>query len=139
MNRAHTILYGTAALLALVGIALATYLTALHFSGAVIVCASPADCSQVLHSPYATFHGVPLASLGALSYFVTFSCATLAAFGYRRAHDILALTVAVMFGTELWLLYVQAYVLHAFCEYCLISAALIFLLAGIVVATPRRA
>ncbi len=109
------------------------------FSGAVIVCASPADCSQVLHSRYATFHGVPLAAFGAVSYFAAFSCATLAAFGYRRAHDILAFTIAVMFGTELWLLYLQAYVLHAFCEYCLISAALIFLLAGIIVATPRRA
>ena len=139
MKRIYIFLYSAAALLALAGLGLATYLTALHFSGAAIVCASPADCSQVLHSRYASFRGVPLAALGGLAYFVVFSCATLAAFGYRRAHDILALTVAVMFGTELWLLYVQAYLLHAFCEYCLVSAALIFLLAGIVVATPRRA
>jgi uncharacterized membrane protein len=41
-----------------------------------------------------------------------------------------------MFATTLWLLYVQAFVLHAFCRYCLFSAAVTFLLAGIVVAIP---
>jgi uncharacterized membrane protein len=39
-----------------------------------------------------------------------------------------------MFATTLWLLYVQAFVLHAFCDYCLLSAAVTFTLAGLVVA-----
>jgi uncharacterized membrane protein len=39
-----------------------------------------------------------------------------------------------MFATTLWLLYVQAFLLHAFCRYCLFSAAFTFLLAGLVVA-----
>jgi uncharacterized membrane protein len=139
LPRSQIILYSIAALLALVGIAETTYLTAMHLAGANVVCGASADCSQVLQSAYATFHGVPLAGLGAFAYFIAFSGATLAAFGFRRAHEMLALTVALMFGTELWLLYVQAYVLHAFCTYCLFSAALIFLLAGIILATPRRA
>jgi uncharacterized membrane protein len=42
----------------------------------------------------------------------------------------------VMFGVTVWLLYVQAFMLHAFCPFCLLSAALTFFLAGIVVATP---
>jgi uncharacterized membrane protein len=42
-----------------------------------------------------------------------------------------------MLAATLWLLYVQAFLLHAFCRYCLFSAALIFLLAAIVVLTPR--
>jgi uncharacterized membrane protein len=46
------------------------------------------------------------------------------------------LVVIAMFGTTLWLLYLQAFILHAFCPFCLMSAALTFLLAGIVVATP---
>ena len=41
-----------------------------------------------------------------------------------------------MFAVTLDLLYVQAFVLHVFCPFCLLSAALIFLLAGIVVAIP---
>ena len=36
--------------------------------------------------------------------------------------------------TTLWLLYVQAFVLHAFCDFCLLSAGLTFALAAIVTA-----
>jgi uncharacterized membrane protein len=44
--------------------------------------------------------------------------------------------VSGMFAVTLWLLYVQAFLLHAFCRYCLFSAALVFLLTGLVVALP---
>jgi uncharacterized membrane protein len=38
-----------------------------------------------------------------------------------------------MFAMSLWLLYVQAFVLHAFCQYCLLSAAITTLLLVIVI------
>jgi uncharacterized membrane protein len=41
-----------------------------------------------------------------------------------------------MFAVTLWLLFVQAFMLHAFCRYCLFSAALVFVLAAVVVLTP---
>ncbi|MFL6568370.1 MAG: hypothetical protein ACJ8LI_04325, partial [Chthoniobacterales bacterium] len=63
----------------------------------------------------------------------------LAAFHHRRAETVVAIMVALMFLATLGLLYVQARVLHAFCDYCLLSAAMIFLLAGLVIALPRRA
>ena len=137
-DRMRMVLYSVAAFLALLGLAETTYLTAMHLSGADVVCVASSGCSQVLQSAYATFHGVPLASIGALGYFSAFSFAILAIFGYRRAADLLAINVGQMFGTTLYLLYVQKYVLHNFCDYCLLSAALIFLLAGVVVAAPRR-
>jgi uncharacterized membrane protein len=37
-----------------------------------------------------------------------------------------------MFITTLWLLYVQAFVLHAFCDFCLLSASLTLSLSIIV-------
>ena len=43
-----------------------------------------------------------------------------------------------MFLVTLWLLYVQAYVLHAFCQYCLLSAAITTALAVIVLAHRLR-
>jgi uncharacterized membrane protein len=138
-SRVHLILYILGALLALGGIAEATYLAALHFAGADVVCIASATCSQVLQSKYATIGRVPLSVLGGLAYFFVFSCAVLAAFGYRRAHTFFAIAIGLMFLTTLWLLYLQAFVLHAYCDYCLLSAALIFFLAGIVTATPRRA
>ncbi|MDQ3120476.1 MAG: vitamin K epoxide reductase family protein [Verrucomicrobiota bacterium] len=138
LNRMRMMVYSIAAVIAAVGIAETTYLTASHLAGANVICVASAGCSQVLRSVYASVGGFPLAALGALGYFAAFSAATLSAFGYRRAPDALAAIVGLMFLSTLWLLYVQAYVLHTFCDYCLLSAALVFLLAGLVIAIPRR-
>ncbi len=138
INRMRVIGYAIAAVLAAVGIGETTYLTASHLAGANVVCVASSGCSQVLRSVYSSVGGIPLAAIGALGYFAVFSAATLSAFGYRRASDVLATVVGLMFLTTLWLLYLQAYVLHAFCDYCLLSAALVFLLAGLVIAIPRR-
>ncbi len=137
-SRAHTILYAIAMLLALVGLADATYLIASHLAGETAACIAAAGCSDVLGSSYAKLGGVPLAGLGALAYFGAFSAATLAAFGYARARKFLVGIVAVMFLTTLYLLYVMSFVLKAYCDYCLLSAALTFALAGIVIVTPPQ-
>ncbi len=131
----HTLLYGVAAMLSLIGLADAIYLTVEHLAGRSVQCTVVSGCSEVLGSAYATVGGFPLASFGALAYFTTFSCATLAAFGYRSARTLLALVVASMLVVALWLLYVQAFVLHAYCAYCLLSAAITLSLAGIVAFT----
>src|ERR1700736_5013348 len=136
--RFQTIFYTIAAIIALIGLADATYLTVTHLTGEDVVCGS-GDCSAVLGSVYATVTGIPTAAFGALAYFAVFSLALLAAFGYARARIFLTLVVAVMFGVTLWLLYVQAFILHAFCPFCLLSAALTFFLAGIIIATPSTA
>jgi uncharacterized membrane protein len=127
-------LYALAAALALAGLADAVYLTVEHLTGRSVRCTVTSGCSEVLASPYSTIGGYPLALFGALAYFTAFSLATLAAFGSERAGKILALLVALMFAASLWLLYVQAFILHAFCQYCLLSAAITTLLAIIVIA-----
>lgn len=137
-KRLQTIFYAAAALAALVGLAEATYLAVLFFAGEMAVCGGSPDCFQVLGSKYARIGSLPISAFGALAYFTVFSCATFAAFGYAAARKLLALVVGAMFLTTLWLLFVQAFLLHAFCRYCLFSAALIFFLAGVVVATPSR-
>jgi uncharacterized membrane protein len=135
-SRIHVIFYAAAALISLIGLAEATYLAVLNLTGETAVCGGSASCFQVLGSVYAKLFGIPIAAFGALAYFCAFSFSTFAAFGYARARTFLMLTVATMFAVTLWLLYVQAFVLHAFCQYCLFSAALIFLLTGLVVALP---
>jgi uncharacterized membrane protein len=134
--RFQIILSTIAAVISLAGLADATYLTVTHLTGDDLVCGSPGGCSAVLSSVYASVAGIPTAAFGALAYFVAFSSATLAAFGYARARTVFLLVVMAMFGATLWLLYLQAFILHAFCPFCLLSAAFTFLLAGIVVATP---
>jgi uncharacterized membrane protein len=71
--------------------------------------------------------------IGAVAYFCVFSLATLAAFGYRSASLLMRLLVALMFAVTLWLLYLQAFVIGHFCQFCLFSAAITVLLTVIVV------
>jgi uncharacterized membrane protein len=117
-------MYVTAAILSLIGLADALYLTVQHVTGHTLQCTIISGCSEVLSSRYAEVAGVPLAAIGAAAYFSVFSLATLAAFGYRIAGTLLTLLVAAMFLVSLWLIYLQAFVIRQFCQYCLLSAAI---------------
>lgn len=126
--------YLIAALLSLIGLGDAIYLTIQDLTGQSLRCTIVSGCSEVLSSPYAHIGSIPLASVGAFAYFVFFSLAILAAFGYSFARPLLALLVVVMFLTTLWLLYLQAFVIRHFCQYCLLSAAVTTVLAIIILA-----
>lgn len=138
-SRGEIIFYCVAALIALVGLTEATYLTVIFLSGETAVCGNSADCFKVLGSSYAKIGGFPVSGLGALAYFSVFTFAIFSAFDYARARKFFTWTVLTMFAVTLWLLFVQAFRLHAFCQYCLFSAALVFLLTGLVVARPSPA
>jgi uncharacterized membrane protein len=135
-SRFRTILYTAVAIVAVAGLADATYLTVQALTGETLSCGGSPDCFRVLGSSYARLGRIPVAMLGALAYFTAFTFATFAAFGYRRAPRFLVLTVGAMFLMTLWLLYVQAFLLHAYCRYCLFSAAITFLIAGLMIAVP---
>ncbi|HLM24472.1 MAG TPA: vitamin K epoxide reductase family protein [Pyrinomonadaceae bacterium] len=117
-------LYAVAALLSLFGIADALYLTIEHVTGQSVRCTIISGCSEVLSSPYAVMAGIPLAAIGAAAYFTVFSLAILALFGYRIAGKLLLPLVGAMFLISLWLIYLQAFVIREFCQYCLLSAAI---------------
>ncbi|HKG15585.1 MAG TPA: vitamin K epoxide reductase family protein [Pyrinomonadaceae bacterium] len=118
------------ALVALVGLVDASYLTIEHLSGRNVRCMIVSGCDEVLQSSYATVAGhVPVASLGALAYFAVFSLATLALFGYAGARRLIPAVVAVMFLATVWFVYLQMFVIRAYCVYCLLSAAVTTTLA----------
>jgi len=125
-------LYLTAAVVSLLGLADAIYLTVEHVTGQSVRCTIVAGCSEVLSSQYAVVAGQPLALFGAAAYFAVFSLATLGAFGYRIAGTLLTPLVLLMFLFTLWLVYLQAFVIHAFCQFCLLSAAITTALTVIV-------
>jgi uncharacterized membrane protein len=134
--RSSPTIYWTLAVVALLGLADATYLTVAHLAGDDAVCGAALGCSIVLGSTYAAVRGIPTAAFGAIAYFSVFSLAILAAFNYARMRALLMVVVGLMFAASLYFLYVQAFVLHAFCPFCLFSAALTFLLAGLLLAFP---
>ena len=138
-SREQVIVLWVMATIALGGLADATFLTVAYLAGDDSVCGPSSGCSQVLGSAYAAIGGIPTAAFGVVAYFVAFSCAVCAAFGYRLARRALNLTIVVMFLATFGFLYLQAFVLHAFCPFCLLSAALTFLLSGLALATtPGR-
>ena len=137
-SRAPIVLYSIAALFAAAGLADATYLTVIALTGETAACGGSAGCQEVLGSSYARVAGIPVAVFGVAGYFSAFSFAIFAVFDYARARKLFVLTVSALFAATLWFLYVQAFILHAYCRYCLFSAAISFLLMGLVVATPNR-
>ena len=87
--RSSSVVYWALAVIALLGLADATYLTVAHLTGDDAVCGSALGCSTVLGSAYATIRGIPTAAFGAVAYFTVFSLAILAAFGYARMRGLL--------------------------------------------------
>ena len=133
-RRHPALIYAPAMLISLIGLGDSIYLTVQHLTGQSVKCTVTNGCSAVLGSKYATIAGIPTAAFGVLAYFPAFSLATLATFGYDRARTGLTLLVVPMLLTSLWLFYLQAFVLHAFCEYCLLSAAMTLTLTALVTA-----
>jgi uncharacterized membrane protein len=112
-----------AAVLAVVGIADAGYLTVSHYTKTPVPCSIVEGCETVLTSSYAEFAGIPIAAFGAAAYFVAFSLAILAAYGNRAAWMLFGAQATLMAAVSAYLLYVQGFVIGAFCQFCLVSAA----------------
>jgi uncharacterized membrane protein len=136
VSRFSTTIYIVAAIVSLAGLADATYLSVQALTGETLGCGGSPDCFRVLGSSYAKVGRFPVAFFGVLAYFSAFTFATFAGFGYARARTFLIPTIGAMFLATLWFLYVQAFLLHAYCRYCLFSAATTFLLAGLIIALP---
>ncbi len=115
------------AFLALVGIADATYLTALHYSNRAPACIPGLECEVVLSSQYATLWGVPISLFG-LFFYVTVLGLALWSRSDRRARLPLVILTTIGLLVSAYLFYLQSAILKAFCQYCLISAGLSVLL-----------
>jgi len=124
-----------AALVALVGLGDAVYLTVHHLTAEPVPCGITGGCETVLTSSYAEIGGIPLAAFGAAAYFAAFSLALLAAFGNRMTWILFGVQVVLMSVFTGYLLYLQAYIIGAFCQFCLLSAATTFTMLGIFIAS----
>lgn len=121
------------ALLALVGLFVALYLWlhALGFGGA-IKCGASGGCETVQTSPWAVFLGLPVAFYGVVGYFVVLVVALAAlrpaALTQAGWSKLLALLATIGFGFTLYLTYLELFVIHAICRWCVGSAVIITLL-----------
>lgn len=111
-----------AAVIALIGLGDAVYLTIHHLTAEPVPCGITGGCETVLTSSYAEIAGIPIAAFGAAAYFTAFSLAILTAFGNRAMWNLYGALTAVMAAFSLWLLYLQGAVIGAYCQFCLLSA-----------------
>ena len=124
---AGTVSRWVVAALSLAGLAVATYLSVEHVTGGVPACGVSTGCDTVTTSEYAVLMGVPVAIVGVVGYGVLL-LGTLAYLGLDSPPNGLSyalLGMAVLGeGFTLYLVYTQAFRIHAYCEYCLASAAI---------------
>jgi uncharacterized membrane protein len=129
------------ALLALVGIFVALYLWlhALGFGGA-LKCGT-GGCETVQASPYAVLFGIPVASYGVVGYLALFVVALLALRPAALADgkwNLLLLglaTVGLLFTA--YLTYLELFVIHAICRWCVGSAVIITVIWVVAVLAVR--
>ena len=126
----------------LIGFADSSFLAMKHYLALPVPCFIVQGCDIVTTSRFSMIGPVPLAVLGMLYYLVVIILAV-AYFDSKKKNILLFLAKfsVIGFATSVYLVYLQAFILHAFCLYCLISATtstLLFLIGVSVLLLERR-
>ncbi|MDI6401534.1 vitamin K epoxide reductase family protein [Balneolaceae bacterium ANBcel3] len=106
----------------LIGYADAVYLTAAHYTSGGPVCAVGLGCDIVAASEYSTIGPIPVALLGTLFYALMLFWGVLwLDIRKNQLFRWLPLVTIPAFLFSMWLLYAMAFLIEAFCEYCILS------------------
>jgi uncharacterized membrane protein len=126
---------------ALIGLAVAAYLTYVHYAELEPICAGGGGgCERVQNSSYAELAGIPVAVLGLIGYALILGSLWIPGESGRLAGAVLAL---VGFGFSLYLTWAELFEIDAICQWCVASAVLMTILAVAtswrLVSSPERA
>lgn len=122
--------------LAALGLGVASYLTYTHYSGVAPVCSLSHGCEKVQSSSYSKLVGAPVALIGLIGYI-----AILASLLVRQTENARLVTTALALGGFAFSAYLTArelFNIHAICQWCVSSAIIMTLLAGLAVARFLR-
>lgn len=144
--RPPQLLAGFALLLALAGVGVAGYLAFENLRGETGVCVGVHGCSTVQNSKYGEPFGIPVSIPGLILYLALAALvvAWLRDSGGRRAEiafsGFLGAFAGVLFSG--YLTYIEAFVVDAWCSYCIVSALLMVALfaawSGLLAVTLRE-
>ncbi len=128
--------------ISIIGFADASYLTAQHFRGVGPNCSISDMCEIITKSTYSVVFGIPVALGGAVYYLVIF-VGTLLYYekSYQLFHKIIPYITTIGFLFSIWFVYLQLFVLHAICMYCMgsaISSILLFILGMYIIYLSRK-
>jgi uncharacterized membrane protein len=116
----------TMLVLAVLGLAVASYLTYVHFAGIKPACTAGESCTKVQTSVYSKLAGVPVALIGLIGYIVI--VASLLAPESENARLATMAFTLVGFGFSAYLTYRELFSIHAICEWCASSAVIMTVL-----------
>lgn len=115
--------------LSLLGAADSAYLTWVKLAkSTVLFCAEGGGCDSVNNSIYSEINGIPIAILGLGAYLAIAAVLALEdRAGALATYGPLAVFGLALTGTlySAYLTYVELFILHAVCPYCVVSAVLI--------------
>jgi uncharacterized membrane protein len=119
------------AALAVAGVAIAAYLTWVHYADTEAVCvAGGGSCEKVQTSEYADLLGVPVALLGLIGYALILGSLWIRGDAGRLTGAVLALAG---FGFSAYLTYRELFTIEAICQWCVVSALVMTALAVLTV------
>ena len=116
------------ALVALAGTAVAGYLTYVHYRPDALICTSSGGCETVQESSYAELVGIPVALLGLLAYVAVL---VLVAWDTEAARTAVAAIALGGAAFAVYLVALQAFVIDAWCVWCLVNDLLLVPLLAI--------
>ncbi len=109
-----------------IGLAVASYLTYVHYAGIKPACTAGESCTKVQTSVYSELAGVPVALIGLIGYVVILG-SLLAPENETTRFATVAFTV-VGFGFSAYLTSRELFSIHAICEWCVSSAVIMTIL-----------
>ena len=113
------------AVLCVLGLLVAGYLTYVHYAGVKVLCVASGGCETVQASKYAKLAGVPVAVLGLIGYLLILASVAVRGELARAAAFAIAL---VGFGFSAYLTYRELFTIHAICQWCVASAVVMTVL-----------
>jgi uncharacterized membrane protein len=130
------------ALVSLLGLFLGAYLTLYKFGYIGTLACNVSSCEQVQTSRWSMFLGLPVATWGLGFYAGMLALSIIGVqerFENSRQLSVVMLGMtAVGFVFTAWLNYLEAFVIHAWCEWCIASATMVLVLFGLSVVDFRR-
>ena len=129
------VLRACVALVALAGAAVAGYLTYVHYQPDALICTSGGGCETVQDSKYAELAGIPVALLGLLAFLAVL---VLVAWDSELARTLAATIALVGVGFAVYLIALQAFVIDAWCVWCLVNDVVIVPLLAVLTVWRAR-
>ena len=123
------------AALALAGFFISLYLTLFKLGAIGALSCTVGSCDTVNLSGWGSFLGVPVAAWGMGFYALAFAIAFAGVHDRWADHRLVAPALVALTGWGVlfsaWLTWLELFVIHAICMWCVISAGIVVVMAGL--------